>query len=155
MLKSKLGKYGDDWVRALLYAIDFGKGSILSSIMRIGEKNYYVSMLHEGEQNYKYLENTYFSFLYGLYRIEYISGKQRNEGRIKDRKKKFVDAMLQYWKENELFYLNDDISKMEEMCVGAKFENVFVNDVWYNINNDDLKKAISIVNEIVTAEENQ
>lgn len=154
MLKSKLDKYGDDWVRALLYAIDFGKGSILSSVMRIGGKNYFVSMLHEGEQNYKYLENTYFSFLYGLYRIEYISRKQRNEGRIADRKKKFVDAMVQYRKENELFYLNDDIRRMEEMCVGENYENVLLNDVWYYINNDDLKKAISIANQIVTAEEN-
>lgn len=150
MLKNKLKQYETDWVWALLYAIDFGKGSILSSTMHNNGKNYFVSMLHEGEQNYKYLENAYFPFLYGLYHIEYTSERQRAGEKISDRKNEFVAYMKQYWKDKGYFYLDDDIRRMEEMYVGANFENVLANDAWSYLDNEDLKMAIMAANKVLT-----
>ena len=55
----------------ILKAIDHGEGSIVPEqfISNSGDV-FFVSSLHAGEQNYKYFEQKYYSWLYGMYQIE-------------------------------------------------------------------------------------
>jgi len=56
--------------KEILKAIDHGEGSIVPETFELKGKRYFVSSIHAGEQNYKYVEQKYYSELYGMYLIE-------------------------------------------------------------------------------------
>lgn len=149
-LESELKKYGDEWIRAVLYAIDYGKGSIISKKIRKDKKEYFLSVIHAGEQNYKYFEETYFPFLYGLFEIE-CHFHDSYEKQLK-MKQEFLDKYGKYWIEQKRFILDDDIEQMLNMNVSDDFREVIINTAWDYFEQPDFDKAIKVAQEILKPE---
>ncbi len=125
---------------SILYAIDFGKGSIVAK--KYG--NYYVSFIHAGEQNYKYYENHYFPFLYGLYRLETAS-IHMGISAVEKKKNEFINEYLQYWKQEQLYYLDTDINYIREISVETEYDKVLLYDLLDYTQNPHLQHAIKLV----------
>lgn len=129
---------------SILYAIDFGKGSIVAK--KYG--NYYVSFIHAGEQNYKYYENHYFPFLYGLYSLE-TAGLHKGISTVEKKKSEFINEYLQYWKQEQLYYLDTDINYIKEISVGTEYDKVILYDLLDYTQNPHLQHAIKLVQQKV------
>lgn len=129
---------------SILYAIDFGKGSIVAK--KYG--NYYVSFIHAGEQNYKYYENHYFPFLYGLYSLE-TAGLHKGISTVEKKKSEFINEYLQYWKQEQLYYLETDINYIKEISVGTEYDKVILYDLLDYTQNPHLQHAIKLVRQKV------
>ncbi|MCI8660083.1 MAG: hypothetical protein HFG54_07545 [Lachnospiraceae bacterium] len=143
-MNDRLQDLGDEWLRAVLYAIDFGKGSIVPKCFESEGKRWYFSVLHAGEQNYKYFANTYFPFLFGLYWLEQTDAGQENPGVLENWKKSFVDQYLLYWKDKKHFFLEDDLHFLKELDVTADFGEVLDNISWDYFGDPDLDYAIKL-----------
>ena len=152
-MNDKLQSLGTEWLRAVLYAIDFGKGSIVPKCFESGGKQWYFSVLHAGEQNYKYFANTYFPFLFGLYRLEQAETGQKEPVILKDWKKSFMEQYRPYWKEQKHFFLEEDLNILEEMNVMVDFGEVLDNISWDYFGNPDLDYAIKLSKNIMENQE--
>ena len=148
-LQSRFEKYGNDWIRATLYAIDYGKGSIVSKILEEGGKKYFLSVIHAGEQNYKYFEETYFPFLYGLYAIE-CEADRRELWKNKDTwKENFITEYQAYWITQGRFLLQDDMEILKNMNVTSQFSEVILKTAWDYFNKPEFNEAIRMSQEIL------
>lgn len=107
----------EEVVCGILSAIDFGKGSIVSRKLQKNNKIYFLSVIHAGEQNYKYYENEYFPFLYGLYHLEVTAERTQQTEKLEQWKKDFMMDYGEYWKASTAFCLQDDLQRLEEMKV--------------------------------------
>lgn len=138
------------WVRAVLNAIDYGKGSIVSKVL----EGHCFSVIHAGELNNKYYLNGYFPFLYGL---NYIESQARREGwaprECKERRKEFLDAYKKYWKGIGRDCFDSDIDEMESMPVSKKFNEVLENMAWNYLDDGASIECIKIAKEIVGAKD--
>ncbi len=143
-MNDKLQSLGDEWLRAVLYAIDFGKGSIVPKCFESENKLWYFSVLHAGEQNYKYFANTYFPFLFGLYRLEQSDLGQKDSQTLEKWKKSFVDQYLLHWREQNHFFLEDDLNLLKKMDVTVDFGEVLDNISWDYFGDPDLDYAIKL-----------
>lgn len=152
-MNDKLQSMGTEWLRAVLYAIDFGKGSIVPKCFESEGKQWYFSVLHAGEQNYKYFANTYFPFLFGLYRLEQAETGQKDPALLKDWKKSFMEQYYPYWKEKKHFFLEEDLNILEEMNVMIDFGEVLDNISWDYFGNPDLDYAIKLSKNIMENQE--
>lgn len=131
---------------SVLYAIDFGKGSIIDRKFR----NYYMPFVHAGEQNYKYFENHYFPFLYGMYILEANTSYYGNVCNLYEQKKAFIDEYFTYWENQKLFYMDDDIEYLKTISVREKFQNVLLYDALDYCKNEHLQYAIQLANQKIT-----
>ena len=135
-------------INAILEAIDFGKGSIVPISLKEKDKEYFLSVIHAGEENYKYFFNEYFPFLYGLYHLEYLAGRRKTYKKLKTWKEAFTKEYKEYWKQNNHFYLEDDIGRLETMEVTEDYSNVILNAEWKWMTEDDVVYAIKLANDI-------
>lgn len=135
-------------INAILEAIDFGKGSIVPIRLKEKDKEYFLSVIHAGEENYKYFFNEYFPFLYGLYHLEYLAGRRKTYKKLKTWKESFTKEYKEYWKQNNHFYLEDDIGRLETMEVTEDYSNVILNAEWKWMTEDDVVYAIKLANDI-------
>lgn len=144
----------ENWVSAVLSAIDYGKGSIVSRIVKTDKQIYYLSVIHAGEQNYKYFINQYFPFLYGLNFIEHTSCEEMWSLETCNKKKQdFLDQYLKYWAEKQHFYLPRDLDIMKEMTVSAKYGDIIANTAWYYFNSAELNEGICLMQKIISTED--
>jgi len=90
-------------VISVLKAIDYGRGSIVTHcFMSSNGKRWYTSLVHAGEENYRYYINQYLPVLYGLSMMEFRS----NSTPIEDEKRVYWE---EFYKENaDLKYLEAD-----------------------------------------------
>lgn len=130
---------------SILYAIDFGKGSIVAK--RYG--NYYVSFIHAGEQNYKYYENHYFPFLYGMYRLETEGLRKGNIHDVEEKKNEFINEYLQYWKQEQLYYIETDIDYIKRISIEKEYYRVLLYDLLDYSQNPHLQYAIKLIQQKV------
>lgn len=135
-------------IRSILYAIDFGKGSIISWKLRKNQDVYFLSVIHAGEQNYKYYENEYFPFLYGLYHLEYMAEKKQRRGQLKQWKDKFLKTYTTYWIEKKHFFLEDDIMRLGNMEVKRDYGRAILEAPWARFSHGDTIRAMEIAKEI-------
>lgn len=125
---------------SILYAIDFGKGSIVAK--RFG--NCYMSFIHAGEQNYKYYENHYFPFLYGLYRLEIMGLQKGSTGIIEKKRDEFINEYLQYWKQKQLYYIDADINYIKGISIAKEYYKVLLYDLLDYSQNPHLQHAMKL-----------
>ena len=155
-LKAELEKLGLNWTEEVLSAIDLGKGSIVPKVLNFKEKVYFLFVIHAGEQNFKYFEETYFPFLYGMYQIECeaanLGNKEAQQKKCSIWKKKFLDNYCAYWKSENYFILGEDIEKIKTMNMREKFEDVLIKDAWNYFDDPIFNKAIEIAKKITTEE---
>lgn len=152
-MNDKLQSLGTEWLRAVLYAIDFGKGSIVPKCFESGGKQWYFSVLHAGEQNYKYLANTYFPFLFGLYRLEQTETGQKDPAALREWKKSFMEQYRPYWKGQKQFFFEEDLDILEEMNVTVDFGEVLDNISWDYFGDPDLDYAIKLSKNVMENQE--
>lgn len=103
---------------AIIMAADSGRATIVTRVVH-GKDNiyFYESLVHAGEQNYKFYEETNFPGLYGLYIVE-LDAKRYREN-IKKCKNSFLEKYVNYMREKGIFcdkeemlqFINTDISK--------------------------------------------
>ncbi|MCI9526632.1 MAG: hypothetical protein HFH37_06910 [Lachnospiraceae bacterium] len=140
----------ENWVRAVLNAIDYGKGSIISKVV----KGYCFSVLHAGEQNCKYYLNEYFPFLYGLNYIEsYARRNGWTSGECGQKRKAYLKKYRGYWKEIGRVCFDSDIVEMERMPVSEKYSEVLENMAWNYFGDETCKEGIRIAKEIIGAKD--
>lgn len=150
-LKSYFENHSVDWIRAVLYAIDYGKGSVVSNTLVKGGKKYFLSVIHAGEQNYKYFEETYFPFLYGLYEIECEAERNDMWQKVGEWKEKYIAAYQTYWSEQGKFSLQEDLDTLKDMPVTSQFGEVILKTAWDYFNKPEFEEAIRISQEILKA----
>ena len=140
-----LGGLNRNIIKAVLYAIDFGKGSIVSKKLEKEEGVYFLSVIHAGEQNYKYYENEYFPFLYGLYHLERVAERKGKAESLPGWKKKFMNLFKRYWRNEKHFFLDDDLKRVEGMDVAKDYGEVILNTDWKQLSDPDVDKARQLV----------
>ena len=150
-LKTHFENHSVDWIRAVLYAIDYGKGSVVSNTLVKGGKKYFLSVIHAGEQNYKYFEETYFPFLYGLYEIECEAERNEMWQKAGEWKEKYITAYQAYWSEQGKFSLQEDLDTLKDMAVTSQFGEVILKTAWDYFNKPEFEEAIRISQEILKA----
>lgn len=143
-----MGDIKQDFIKAILYAIDFGKGSIVSKKLEKNNAIYFLSVIHAGEQNYKYYENEYFPFLYGLYYLEHIAAKKKRIKDLPEWKGTFIKEYKNYWISGGRFYLNDDLDRLGEMNVTNDFGDVILNTDWRQLSDSDVIMARQMIKNI-------
>lgn len=152
-LAAELKKTGQEWVNAVLYAIDYGKGSIVSRTKEYNGKQYFYSVIHAGEQNYKYFENEYFPYLYGLYHLEYTAREQKQEEHLNKWKGKFIDQFTHLWKKAGNIVLAEDLTELKEMKIIKEWGAAVVDASWKYLTDKYLRCAIDIAKEITLTDE--
>lgn len=148
LMKKMKQNYGDvsRCFNALLAAIDRGKGSIVVHKFKNNQKTYFISLLHDGEQNYKYIEKKYFPFLYGLFRIE---KEKQSEKYCKELKKTFVEEYKKYWIEKKKDYVDEHIKALLETNIKIDYESVLIHDGIYYSDEEALEKAVKLSEELI------
>lgn len=145
---NEMGGLTRELISAILYAIDFGKGSIVSRKLQKNGKVYFMSVIHAGEQNYKYYENEYFPFLYGLYHLEYTAEVSGKLGCLYQWKEDFMEKYTEYWMSEKHFCLQDDLIKLENMEVKRDYGKVILEAAWERFSQPDTDYAITVAKEI-------
>jgi len=87
--------------KAIVHAIDTGKGSIVPFTVECLGQKIFVSMLRAGEQNYRYYVDNYFPIMYGFYLIETMSTEQKT---VKEQK---VCLWDQYYENREMPFFGE------------------------------------------------
>ncbi len=147
-IHDKFQKFKREWALAVLYAIDFGKGSIVPKCLNNINGGIYFSVIHAGEQNYKYFANTYFPFLYGLYRLEQAASKTGAFNQLGRQKKDFVKQYRVFWENRGHFLFKDDMERLVKMDVTTDFGEVLDHIAWDYFADDDVNRAIQLSKEI-------
>lgn len=144
----ELGGLSKELICAILYAIDFGKGSIVSRKICKNGKTYFMSVIHAGEQNYKYYENEYFPFLYGLYHLEYTARTTDKLECLEKWKEMFMSEYSKYWERKNHFSLKEDLKILGEMEVEKNYGRVILEAAWERFSQEDTVQAINIAKRI-------
>lgn len=145
---NEMGGVTRELISAILYAIDFGKGSIVSRKLQKDGNVYFMSVIHAGEQNYKYYENEYFPFLYGLYHLEYTAEVTGRLGWLHQWKEEFMKVYTQYWIEKKHFCLKDDLRRLEDMKIEKDYGKVILEAAWERFSHPDTIYAIDVAKKI-------
>lgn len=141
----------------ILKAIDYGRGSIVAKAYKLENEIYFISLLHAGEQNYKYKEMKYFPFLYGLFEIERMAREKGEEAF--EYKKKFMKEFLKQveadYNMQTARYKDTDLQKLCETNITTAFKTVLLKDAWRCIKKDkrDMNISISLADKIMNNED--
>ncbi len=131
----------------VLQAIDLGHGSILAMAYETKAGFCYVSLLHSGERNYKYVEMRYFPFLYGLFEIEKKMKERQQEG--DGDKRRFLEKYVTRVGKNCTEYAREDLNKLCTVNVTEAYKSVLIRDAWSYADQDALRAAIDVADEIL------
>lgn len=136
-------------VRSILNAIDMGAASLITESFRIegnSVEQMFIPLIHDGEQNYKYVESNYFPFLYGAYLLEQKEDKLSGNG---EEKQEFYNLMLEYWKKNDRFYLESDIDDIKTQNITGNYDELIGRDIFLFQDDPAVAKAEEIVESLV------
>ena len=136
-----------DILMQVLQAIDLGHGSILATAYETEAGFCYVSLLHSGERNYKYVEMRYFPFLYGLFEIE--KEMRRRQEEEDEKKRSFLERYLVRFEKTCTEYAREDLNKLCAMNVTEAYKSVLIRDAWSYVDQDALRTAINVADEIL------
>lgn len=134
----------EDILMQVLCAIDLGHGSIITKAYKTENDTYYVSLLHSGERNYKYVEMRYFPFLYGLFEIE--KNMRKEQGKYKHM---FMEEYIKKSGENCTEYVRKDLNKLCGINVTEAYKSVLIRDSWNYFDQDALRSAIDMADEVL------
>lgn len=129
----------------VLRAIDYGRGSIVDREKEKNGKMYYLSFLNAGERNYKYKENKYFPFLYGLFEIEQKANLDKDN--LISYKTSFVRQLADLLKVDE-----HDRKELTELCdenITSQYKSVLLKDAWSYPDRGALDKSIILAEKIM------
>lgn len=137
----------NDILMQVLHAIDLGYGSIVAMVYNTEAGCCYVSLLHSGERNYKYVEMRYFPFLYGLFEIEkgLRDKKQNDEGQ----KRRFMEEYISKVGGTCTKYAREDLNKLCGTNVTEAYRSVLIRDAWSYSDQDALRAAIEVADGIM------
>lgn len=130
--------------RSVFKAIDYGRGSIVVHCFALpNEKKWYTSLIHAGEENYRYYINQYLPVLYGLSMMEFRSGI-----REESKKKEYWEKL--YRKNPDLKYLEADKGYLVQTRALQEMKDVVEHDALYELRDEEreaLYSAIKIAEE--------
>lgn len=129
----------------VLRAIDYGRGSIVDREKKKDGKMYYLPFLNAGERNYKFKENKYFPFLYGLFEIEQ-KANLKNVDPV-SYKTSFVQQFADSLQVNE-----HDRKELSELCdqnITSQYKSVLIKDAWFYPDKSALDKSIILAEKIM------
>lgn len=111
--------------KALIHAIDTGKGSIVPFIVKCSNQKIFISMLRSGEQNYRYYVDNYLPIMYGFYLLETMDLDQKRQREQKEY------LWSQYYGGNKmpLFGEMDKEYLMNNISMNGEFEDVILDEV--------------------------
>lgn len=111
--------------KALIHAIDTGKGSIVPFTVKCSNQKIFISMLRAGEQNYRYYVDNYLPIMYGFYLLESMDLDQERQREQKEY------LWSQYYKGNKmpLFGEMDKEYLMNNISMNGEFEDVILDEV--------------------------
>lgn len=130
--------------KAIVHAIDTGKGSIVPFSIEYMNQRIFISMLRAGEQNYRYYVDNYLPIMYGFYLIETAHVGQAAE---KENKEFLWD---QYYKKSEMpFFGEKDREYLTNIVsMDREFEDVIIEEVLHE-DNTEIATEIEKINEII------
>lgn len=137
----------NDILMQVLRATDLGHGSIIATTYETDAGICYVSLLHSGERNYKYIEMRYFPFLYGLFEIEKEIRKRRQKE--DEHKRRFLEEYIKKAKGTCTEYAREDLSRLCDMDVTESYKSVLIRDAWSYIDQDALRTAIDVADSVL------
>ncbi len=125
---------------SVLKAIDYGRGSIVTHcFMSSNGRRWYTSLVHAGEENYRYYINQYLPVLYGLSMIEFRS----NRTPIEDEKKTYWE---EFYKENpDLKYLEADKEYLVQTRALQEMKDVVEYNALYEVKYEEKKALYSAI----------
>lgn len=118
-------------------AIDYGRGSIVAHCFTQSTgKRWYTSLVHAGEENYRYYISHYLPVLYGLSMLEF----RNNSSPAKETKEEYWEK---FYAENlELKYLNTDRDYLVQTRTLQELKDVIEDAALYQQMNSEEKKAL-------------
>ena len=118
--KDSLESYEYQTFANVLTITDSGKGSVMARIVKnrqASDLGYHESLLHAGEQNYVFFDNTYFPYMYALYLIEQ-SVSVEHEKRIKNI---FIIKFSDYLKRHSIYYDREELQQLAETEISSQY----------------------------------
>ena len=130
----------------LLQAIDSGKGSIVAKSFIVNGNRYFVSLLHGGEQNYRYFEKKYFLPLYGMLWIESECEETKRWDRAGEMKQRFLKCL----QEAGMCALKDEreYERLKELNVSKAYKKVLLADLGYYADYEALGTVVGLAEKI-------
>lgn len=106
-------------MRAILTEADYGRGSIVAHCFNPqSEGRWYTSLIHAGEENYRYYVRNYLPVLYGLCMLEF-----RGDGSLTEDRKK--DYWQKFYEDNpRIKYMEDDRNYLVRTETLRELQNV-------------------------------
>lgn len=134
---------------ACLTACDSGKGTIVKrTIINQEGKSCTESVIHAGEQNYKFFENMNFPILYGFYELEQRASRKRTVYLLDEWKKKLLREYIEYMKKNQIFFIEEEVCGLSTIPLGEQYGEYILNSFRKYRNNMCLKYILDEVDGI-------
>lgn len=125
---------------SVLKAIDYGRGSIVAHCFTLPTgKRWYTSLVHAGEENYRYYINQYLPVLYGLSMMEFHG----NSALAEDKKKEYWEK---FYKESpDLKYLDVDKDYLVLARALQEMKDVVEYDALYKLKYEEKEALYSAI----------
>ena len=148
--------YSVNWHSGRVFAatmaiVDSGKGTIFNrTVKKSISDGYYESLLHAGEQNFVFYENTNFPALYALYMLEMLV-QFKNSEQEAESKAKFMTAYLKYMEDNNYFIIEKELEQLLTLRVKKDYGRRLL-EAYYDYQNNPVlvfavKQALETVEE--------
>lgn len=148
-VSKKMGISPNRVFAACLTACDSGKGTIVKrTIINQEGKSCTESVLHAGEQNYKFFENMNFPILYGFYELEQRASRKRTVYLLDDWKKKLLGKYIDYMKKNGIFYVEKEVCRLSTIPLGKQYGEYILHSFKKYRNNKCLNYILDEVDKI-------
>ncbi len=111
--------------KAIVHAIDTGKGSIVPFSVEYKNQKIFISMIRAGEQNYRYYVDNYLPIMYGFYMIEAWGMDKAAEKESKERlwNNYYQESRMPFFGERDREYLINDV------LMNREFGDVILDEV--------------------------
>lgn len=129
---------------AVLYAVDYGKGSIVPAVLEKDKAKIYTPVLHAGEQNFRYYLDNYFPIMYGQYLIE-VHCKWDCQTECK---KSLWNQYVEKY-ENSSPYFHEDKEQLFGIVMKDEYKEVLIDEALSRKDDDDLKWIITEVKNLI------
>jgi len=136
----------------IIAAIDSGKGSIVINQVGTSENDRrQESLLHAGEQNYKYYETSAFPYMYGMMLIEYEMKKRNLSADVFALKKRFQEKFDAYLTIEGIAFIKNEQDKLSLIPMMEKYGSFLLN-VYYKYVGDEVlemakRNALEVISE--------
>lgn len=137
----------------IIQAVDSGRGSIVIRTL-LDKKGVEVnqSLLHAGEQNYKYCEVRNYPFMYGLMLIEHISRNKNynmSETETKNRYREYQTMLNCYYDLNGIYYRLDEQKDLMEISIIDEYGRLLLSEYERYKNYEVFAKARQYANDVI------